>query len=223
MIARAARVEARLVPFRWAWAEENAAAIEAGWERRRAEKPALFNGRVLMVSHREQIGDVLRAEFFATDYANLLAWIGGGSPDRSVFNGFAMGALRGSDGAFVMGEMAPHTANAGRVYFPCGTPDLSDVRPDGTVDLRGSLVREIAEETGLTASDAIVDGGGAVVSAGGLLAFIQDVRLHATADEAADSIRTHLAREPEPELSAIRIVREVADIDETTMPPVLDR
>jgi hypothetical protein len=45
-----------------------------------------------------------------------------------------MAALRGADGAFLLGEMAPHTTNGGQIYFLAGTPDPSDVF-DGKVDL----------------------------------------------------------------------------------------
>jgi len=78
----------------------------------------------------------------------FLAWRDWGFPDKDVFNGFGMGALRCADGAFVMGEMAGHTANAGRVYFPAGTPDLDDI-DGGMVDIVGSVTREVEEETGL--------------------------------------------------------------------------
>ena len=88
------------------------------------------------------------AAYFETDFASFLAWRDWGFPDLHVFNGFGMGALRCSDGAFVLGEMGQHTSNAGRIYFPSGTPDLDDV-VDGAVDISGSVARELEEETGL--------------------------------------------------------------------------
>ncbi len=218
---RVARVEARLAPCRWAWAEANEAAIAANWERRRARTPAIFNGRVLMVAATRVIGDRLEAEFFATDYANLIAWIDMGQPDPGVANGFAMGALRSADGAFMLGRMADHTANAGRLYFPCGTPDLSDVTDVGEVDLASSLVREIEEETGLSADELAVEPGWTIVREAGLIAFMRIVRLRMNAEPARERILAHLARDPRPELSGIRIVHALADVEGEPMPAVV--
>ena len=220
-ITRVPRVAARLVEHRWEWAERNGQAIAANWERRREKTPAIFNGRVLMVAKTRHLGDLLEAEFFATDYANLIGWTDMGHPDPSVANGFAMGALRTADGAFILGRMAEHTANAGRLYFPCGTPDLSDVTATGEVDLAGSLVREIGEETGLAAHELTVEPGWVVVREAGLLAFMQLARLGLEAEEARARILAHLAADPKPELADIRLVRSLADVEGAPMPPVV--
>ena len=95
------------------------------------------------------MGLCFAAEFFETDYASFLAWRDWDIPDATVQNCFAMGAIKGADGAFVLGIMGDHTANAGSIYFPCGMTDPQSV--DGTsVNLEASLWREVAEETGLT-------------------------------------------------------------------------
>lgn len=220
-LKRFVAVEARLEEHRWAWAETHRGLIAGHWARRKAERPHLFNGRVLMASRTVGQGDLLRVAFFATDYANLIAWIDHGRPGEPVWNGFAMGALRGSDGAFILGRMAPHTANAGRLYFPCGTPDLSDVTDAGAVDLARSLTREIAEETGLAEDDYEVEPGWIVVQDRGLMAFMQVVRLHETAEAACARIRAHLAAERRAELSGVEIVAGLGEMDEAAMPSVV--
>ncbi len=93
-------------------------------------------------------GTRFSADYFETDFASFLAWRDFGYPTASVFNGFGMGALLYSDGASCSARWASHTSNAGRIYFPSGTPDLDDIR-DGTVDISGSVARELQEETGL--------------------------------------------------------------------------
>jgi hypothetical protein len=220
-IVRFARIEARLEPFDWRWAEENAEAIATHWAKRKAAKPAIFNGRVLMIAETQEQGETLHARFFATDYANLLAWLDWDAPDRSVQNGFAMGAMAGSDGAFLLGVMGPQTSQAGRVYFPAGTPDLSDVLADGTVDLATSITREIEEETGLAPPDYAIEPGWIVTQVRGYTALMQSVRLPVPAETARARILDHLGRESEPELADIRIARGLADIDEAAMPDYL--
>ena len=84
------------------------------------EKPQVWNGRILLGRNPVFTGAGFRASYFETDFASFLAWRDWGFPDRDVFNGFGMGALRCADGAFVLGEMAPHTANAGTRLFSVG-------------------------------------------------------------------------------------------------------
>lgn len=220
-VTRVGRVEARIVQHRWDWAERNASGIAEHWARRKAARPAIFNGRVLMVAETQIEADTLQALFFETDYANLLTWLDWGAPDRSVQNGFAMGALSGSDGAFLLGVMGAHTSQAGRVYFPAGTPDPTDIRPDGAVDLVSSITREIEEETGFTPAEYEVEPDWVVVTLDGYAAFMREVRLPWPAAEARETILRHLATEAQPELADIRLARSLADIDETAMPTYL--
>lgn len=220
-IVRVAKLEARCEARPWPWAERNRDAIAANWARRQATTPRLFNGRVLLVAEDAVERDTLRVTFFEVNYAAFLAWIDLGFPDRSVANGFAMGALQGADGAFVLGVMAANTANAGQVYFPAGTPDRSDLRPDGTVDLAASVTRELREETGLDEGDGIVGEDWIVVRSGALIAFLRPIRFAEPAEAVRQRILRNLERQNEPELSDVRLARSPADIDERVMPAYL--
>ena len=178
----------------------------------------MFNGRVLLLGDVSVAPDICRSTYFETDYANLVGWLDMGHPDRSVANGFAMGALRGSDGAFICGVMADHTANAGRVYFAAGTPDRSDLRPDGTVDLAGSLTRELVEETGLHETEYAVSDEWIVVDRWPIVAMMRLVTLGAPAEEGMRRIKATIARQKEPELQDVVIIRNADDINPGTMP-----
>jgi len=156
-------------------------------------------------------GHRFSACYFDADFADFLAWRDWGFPDRSVFNGFGMGALRSCDGAFVLGEMAGHTSNAGRIYFPAGTPDLDDLS-DGAVDIAGSVAREIEEETGLTSADYRAGAHWDCVVSGSAIAIIRILNVDMTGEMLRARIEANLARQIQPELSAIHLVREVSDL-----------
>lgn len=204
-------------PRRWPFAEERRAEIAAHFAERRAQRPQIWNGRIVLASHYRVDGQNLAGACFETDFASFLAWRDWGFPAADAVNCFAMGALRSRDGAFLLGVMGPHTANAGRVYFPAGTPEPDDVA-GGALDLAGSVVREVAEETGLTGEDYVAAPGWHAVPAGARLALMKVLDADAPAVELQRRMREHIARDPNPELSDIRIVRGPADFD-PSMPP----
>jgi 8-oxo-dGTP pyrophosphatase MutT (NUDIX family) len=217
-IRRVSRVEACCRPYDWAWPKQNRAFVEENWKRRTAGKPQMFNGRVLLLQDVAFEQDLCRNTYFEVDYADFVAWIDKGYPDPNIANGFAMGALRGADGAYICGVMGNGTTNAGRVYFPAGTPDPSDLRPDGIVDLATSLTRELVEETDLQEGDYHVDDEWIIVQRWPTIALLRMVTLPVSAEEGAAKIRANIARQHEPELQDVRIVRGPGDIDPERMP-----
>jgi 8-oxo-dGTP pyrophosphatase MutT (NUDIX family) len=206
------RLEFAFAPLRWEFAHERRAEIDAHFEVARREKPALWNGQVLLLRDWTIESGVLRGTFLTTDFASFLAWKEFGWPEAQVTNCFAMGALHGADGAPLLGVMASHTANAGMIYFPAGTPDPSDIVGD-RVDLDASVWREVAEETGLTPRDLIAAPGWTAVRDGPHLALMKTMRAGVDAKTLQQTIRAYLSAESHPELADIRIVRGPDDLD----------
>jgi 8-oxo-dGTP pyrophosphatase MutT (NUDIX family) len=221
LIRRLSRVEARCSPREWRWAAENRDGIRSNWAARTADKPKMFNGRVLLISDLAIGTDVARADYFEADFADFLGWRDLGYPDRTVTNGFAAGALQGADGAYICGVMANGTANGGRIYFPAGTPDPTDLRPDGSVDLSTSVIRELEEETLLEPGDYAVSDEWIAVHRWPTVAFLRPIRFTEPAAAVAERIRENISRQDDPELSDVLVVRGPHDIDPGAMPAFL--
>ena len=221
-ILEVAELDFALEPVRWAFAETRAASIAAHWAGLRKTKPTLFNGRVLLLRRRalETRADGatrFRGAFFETDYADFLAWRNFGHPGEPVDNCFSMAALRDAEGAFLLGEMAAHTYNAGQIYFPSGAPDPTDVF-DGKVDLDACARRELLEETGVKPNEVAIRRSWTLVFALRRIACIKLMALDAPAEEAKARIDAFLARDPYAEFSRIHIVRNPRDIDDKRTP-----
>jgi len=205
-------LELSFVPRPWSFADQRRVEIDAYFEARRRKTPELWNGRVLLLSRCVLSERKLSGTFFETDFASFLAWKEWDCPDRTVINCFAMGALCAADGAFLVGVMGAHTANAGRIYFPAGTPDPDDIR-GSKVDLEQNVVREVAEETGLTPNDFHQRVGWHAVVEGQRIALFKILDVGAAAVDLRARILGHLARERTPEFSDIRILRGRGDLD----------
>jgi len=210
VIHRVTTLDLSFQPWPWPFAGRRRADIDAHFAVKQREKP-IWNGRILLGRNPDFTGGRFSASYFEADFASFLAWRDWGFPDASVFNGFGMGALRCRDGAFVLGEMGRHTSNAGRIYFPSGTPDLDDIS-GGAVDIPGSVTREVLEETGLCAADYRAGGHWDCVVSGAVIAMIRILDVDLTGEALRARIEANLARQRQPELSAIHLVRGVGDL-----------
>jgi hypothetical protein len=210
-IHRVTSLDLRVTPIAWLFAQTRRDDIDAHFAEQQRDKPQMWNGQVLLGCNPVFDGARLGAEYFETDFASFLAWRDWGFPDKDVFNGFGMGALRASDGAFVLGEMGGHTANAGRIYFPSGTPDLDDVR-DGMLDIPASVAREVEEETGLAPEEYRAGAHWDCISTGVAVAMIRILQVDMSGEELRVRIEANLAQQSSPELCAIHLVRGLSDI-----------
>lgn len=211
------RLQLTFAPQPWAFAGERRAEIDAWFAARQRENQALWNGRVLLLYEQALADGVFSGRYLETDFASFAAWRHWGRPAAAAHDCFGAAAILAADGAFLLGVMAPHTANAGRIYFPCGTPDPDDIIGD-RVDLDFSVRRELKEETGLDIAEFAAEPGWTSVFDPFRIAHIKVLRSNDTAATLRRRVLDHLARERQPELADIRLVRSRADFD-AAMPP----
>lgn len=207
------RAQIKLEAWRWPFATERRQDIDRNFAALRRGRAAVWNGRILLLHRYAIAGGILRGVCFETDYASLCAWRDWNFPDAGVYNFFAASALRSADGAFLVGEMASSTANAGLLTFPCGTPEPGDVGADGVLDLAGHLARELLEETGLGVGELDAEPGWTMVRDGGYLALLKRLTARQNADALRARIMASIAAQERPEFTALRIVRSEADFD----------
>ena len=206
------RLALSFAPKPWAFAIERQSEIDAFFAQLKHEKPAIWNGRVLMMHSHTLADGVFRGAYLETDYASFTAWCHWGRPPADVYDCFGAAAIVTADGAFLLGRMGAHTFNAGEIYFPCGTPDRDDL-VEVRVDLEASVRRELKEETGLDMDAFSAEPGWTTVVDGVLIAQIKVLRAREDADTLRARILEHLAREQQPELTDIYIIRGPADFD----------
>jgi 8-oxo-dGTP pyrophosphatase MutT (NUDIX family) len=211
-VFRVERLELAFVPKAWDFADKNRAKIDAFFAALRAEKPAIWNGCVLLLYHQMVREGVFAGAFMETDYASFAAWSAWGRPPAGIHDCFGAAALVGSDGALLLGVMGAHTYNAGQIYFFSGTPDPDDII-DGRVDLDWSVRRELKEETGFDAADFTPDPGWTTVVHGSWIMHVKVLRSRQGSATLRAKILDYLSTVPQPELADIRIVRGPGDFD----------
>ncbi len=220
-IEESATIDLRLEQRPWPFAIDRAREIDAHWAQLLRSNPHRYNGRVLLMHRVDVVATAadrrLEGGCFIAEYKTFLAWRDFGFPDRTISNVFAMAALRSADGAFLLGEMGRATANAGQIYFPAGTPDPGDLVGEA-VDLKGNVLRELEEETGIGANEIALDPGWTVVFQGPRVACMKTASSALSAAELVARGAAFIARQKQPELAGLKAVLTLQDLDEKRMP-----
>ncbi|MGE3829759.1 MAG: NUDIX hydrolase [Parvibaculaceae bacterium] len=206
------RVDLRLIKGKWAFAESEKARVAAHWQSLAEKNPRIWNGEVLICHHAEIVDRAFVGRFHLTDYASFVAWRDWGNPGPPVYNCFGSAVVRSREGALLYGRMAAHTLNPGKVYPPGGSLELNDVKADGSVDVLGSIVRELREETGLEASQA-QDGGLLLVPDGPRISVAKVLQFDRPAQTLAGQVDDYLASQQDDELAGIEVVTSRDQID----------
>ena len=196
----------------WDWAARNGDGIAAHWRTQLAKNPAFFNGGIqILTGHRISDG-IFHGDFATTDFASFIHWRGLGYADERVRDCFGCAILRSAEGYVLLGRQAAGNLNSGRAYCPGGFIDPTDIRLDRTIDIDGSVEREIHEETGLDVTDLKRTSGFIIVAAEASIAIGIEYRSPLSAVQLRSKIIDHIQRQVVPELADILIIRHVNDI-----------
>ena len=155
-------------------------------------------------------GDRFSADYFETDFAQL--------PGVARLGLSRAGCLqRLRHGGAALQRRRIRVGRDGRAYrqcqprlFPSGTPDLDDIQ--GAVDIAGSVVREVLEETGLALADYRLGASGIAWCRARPSPWIRILQVDAPGEALRVRIEANLAGQDHAELAAIRLVRGTADL-----------
>ena len=192
---------------------DDTTAAAAHFRQLAAGNPRLWNGSAFLW-HRvdvDEAHDALIGEAHLTDYATFLHWRATPPEDRRFFHLFPVGAIVTADRRLIVGRMSDHTANAGKLYPPSGSFDVSDIvaDPDGRqhLDPMANLLREIGEEIGLAADDlAFAPDWLLIAAVPRAWALVRLLQSPATSTELAPRLNRHVAEDPHQELSGIEFL-----------------
>ena len=196
----------------WAYATGHREAILAEFDEQKRAHPGYFNGEIqILLDHRLE-GDRFVGHFARSDFASFVYWRAHGHQDETVRDCFGCAVVRSREGHIVLGVQAGGNLNSGRAYFPSGFIDPADVGADGRIDIDGSILREIVEETGVRAEALTRKSGYILVAAGMSIAIAAEYVSQLSAAALRAQMTANLAREEAPELVEILTVGNLADI-----------
>lgn len=199
-------VAVRLDPGPHPFEQGRQAEIAKHWLAEKSRNPALFDGRVALLSRLAYRDGRLEGRCHEVGYSTFLYWRANG--DRlSAAHAFAHAVLVASDNALLAIRMGSHTVNAGSVYFAAGSFEPQDF-PNGAADVDGNMIREVREETALDISAAPRDRRWHALSFDGGTVIFRRFHLNADAETVAEGIRRFVAAEPDPEIEEPVVIRE---------------
>ncbi len=210
------RIDVRLEDGPHPFERGRADAIAANWTREKKEKPALFDGQLVLLSTLDYRDGLLSGRCHMVRYSTFLLWRRM-RPTPDAEHCFAHAMPVTSDGALLAIRMAAHTVNAGRVYFAAGSFEPIDFR-DRVVDAPFNMARELREETGLDISGLAVDPTYHCYSDENGTAIFRRCYLPETADIIEGRVEAFVASDPEPEIAAPVLIRNRGDRPEGLMP-----
>ena len=195
---------------------EHADAIEANWQIEHAANPALFDGRMVLLSELRYEAQKLSGRCHEVRFATMLHW----RKNRvaaNVEHCFAHAALVSKDNALVAIRMGKHTANAGKIYFAAGSFERQDF-VDGRADPVGNMRRELREETGLDLDTFLSEAGYHFLSRNRMTVMVRRYWMDENADDIADRIRDHVLADPDPEIDGPVVIRSADDLPAGVLP-----
>ena len=179
--------------------------IDAQWQRRVAENARLFDGDVVLATRLMIDGGRLEGVCRPIRYAGLLYFLGLTESDAAAtgyYHIYCWAAVISGDGKAIMGRMAAHTANAGRIFFPSGSLEAADF-PGGVAGIDGNMARELREETGLLLGDAVADPHYLLARGGRTAALMRVYRFRQSAAELVQTASEFIAAGKDDELDAV--------------------
>jgi 8-oxo-dGTP pyrophosphatase MutT (NUDIX family) len=203
---------------RWAFADENADAIDAQWVEAKRANPNYFNGTIYLVDGVTISDGALRASLLRTDFKSYLYWRLAGFPEAGVLDGFGSAIIRTQDGHIMLGRQRMGNVNGGQAYAPAGFIDEKDVGADGIIRIDRSALREAAEETGIDPDTLEKDDGYYLTRSGVQLSIGVPLRVNMTAAEFVRRAEAHIRATTNSELDAIIAVAGPSDIESLPMP-----